>query len=419
MRDFIKAYPRHTVFIDSAIILGAFKDYLAGDFFDEDRIREFEGAFAKRIGVGEAVAVSSGRKAFFLILKAFNFPRGSEIILSDYNFPPIVSVIVANGLRPVFIDVDPTTFNLDTAKIERRISANTRAILVTHAFGNPCDMDAILKLASKFGLKVIEDCAQAFGSRWKGSSVGSLSDAAFFSLSIGKNIVTFGGGMAVTSDVSIVKIIRSYRDSLKKRNTRHILKEIISTAGSYYFTRRPFFNLSIYPLLRFPGYFFWNIIENNSIESCNKALDFNDSNTYLSLQAKAGLSQLSRGRDYEARKTMISSQLDKNLSNIESLIPQKALVGSSNIRLYHALRLKGASRPTALKLRKRLLSRGVDTQSPDMHACSTISQFSEHRADCPISAELANTVFEIPSDVTLKEKDLNQIVAAIKECVCE
>ena len=119
--------------------------------------------------------------AFYYILRALNLPAGSEIIFPALTFWVVPEIARHAGLRPVFVDVDPTTFNLDPCRIEASITAQTRAIVPTHLYGQPCEMSEILRIAEKHNLTVIEDCAQAVGARYRGTLVGTFGHAAFFS----------------------------------------------------------------------------------------------------------------------------------------------------------------------------------------------------------------------------------------------
>jgi dTDP-4-amino-4,6-dideoxygalactose transaminase len=161
-------------------------------------VAEFEEAFAARLGGGAAVTTSRGRMAFFHILQALDLPRGAEVVFPALTFWVVPEMARAAGLRPVFADVDPVTFNLDPVSLERALTPATRAVVPTHLYGLPCDMDAILAIARRRGLAVIEDCAHAVGATYRGQPVGTLGDAALFSFQVLKPVNTCGGGIAFT-----------------------------------------------------------------------------------------------------------------------------------------------------------------------------------------------------------------------------
>src|SRR5258705_1301186 len=163
-------------------------------------IEAFERAFETRLGSGTAIATSYGRMAFLHILRALDLAAGSEIIVPALTFWVIPELARRAGLRPVFADVDPSTFTLDQMAFERAITPRTRAVVPTHLYGLPCDMEAILRIARRHRLMVIEDCAHALGATMEGQPVRTLGDAGLFSLQLLKPINTYRGCMFRTND---------------------------------------------------------------------------------------------------------------------------------------------------------------------------------------------------------------------------
>ena len=155
---------------DEKIVLAAFR---RGEAVSGPAIEEFEKKFAKFHRMEYATATSFGRMAFHYILRALNLPAGSEIIFPALTFWVVPEIARRNGLRPVFVDVDPSPFNLDPAKVEAALTERTRAIVPTHLYGLPCAMSEVLKIAEKYDLVVIEDCAQAVGARYRGRPSGA------------------------------------------------------------------------------------------------------------------------------------------------------------------------------------------------------------------------------------------------------
>ncbi len=175
--------------------------------------REFEAEFAKISGCQHAVAVANGTLALELALHAIGIERGDEVIIPPRTFIATASSVVARGATPIFADVDLHTQNITAASIAEQITSRTKAIIVVHLAGWPCDMDPIMELAKHHGLAVIEDCAQAHGARYKGRPVGSLGDVAAFSFCQDKIMTTAGeGGMLVTNSESLWRRAWSYKD---------------------------------------------------------------------------------------------------------------------------------------------------------------------------------------------------------------
>lgn len=168
-------------------------------------VKRLERRFAEILGVRHAWACASGTAAVHTAVAALDPEPGDEIITSPITDMGALAPILYQGAIPVFADVDPHTLNVTAATIEPRLSPRTRAIMVTHLFGNPCDMDAILALAQARDIAVIEDCAQAFGARYDGRPVGTLGAVASFSLQQGKHVTTGEGGLVATNDDALAR----------------------------------------------------------------------------------------------------------------------------------------------------------------------------------------------------------------------
>ncbi len=164
-------------------------------------------------GVRNAVGVANGTDALLLALRALGVGPGDEVITTPFTFIATAEVVGLLGAVPVFVDVDPKTFNLDPALIEPAVTEKTKAIIPVHLFGQPCDMDPILAVAKRHGLKVIEDCAQSFGARYKGRIAGTLGDAGCFSFFPSKNLACYGdGGMVIARDAETDGTLRMLRN---------------------------------------------------------------------------------------------------------------------------------------------------------------------------------------------------------------
>lgn len=172
------------------------------------RVRAFEQRVADYAGAAHGVAVFSCTHAMLLALRALDIGEGDEVITTPYTFPSTSHAICHHRAKPVFVDVEPDTFNIDPRRIEARITPRTRAILPVHFAGHPCDMDAIGDIARRHGLSVVEDAAHAIGSKYKGRPIGSISDVTCFSFYATKNLSTAEGGMAVLNDEARARRMR-------------------------------------------------------------------------------------------------------------------------------------------------------------------------------------------------------------------
>ena len=184
----------------------------SGDFILGAELSRFEAEMAAYCGARYAVGVGSGTEALHLALKACGVGPGDEVITTAFTFIATADAVLQCGATPVFADIEPSTCNLDWRRVEVLINERTRAILPVHLYGHPVDMDPLLDIAKSYRLKVVEDCAQALGARYKGVPVGSQGDVGCFSFFPSKNLGAYGdGGMVVTSDEEMAKQVNLLR----------------------------------------------------------------------------------------------------------------------------------------------------------------------------------------------------------------
>ena len=178
-----------------------------------ENVKKFEDDIKSYLGVSEAIGVASGTDALHLALKALDITHGDEVITTPFTFFATVEAILYVGAKPVFVDIDENTYNIDPDKIEEKITPRTKAIIPVHISGCPADMIKINEIAQKYGLKIIEDAAQAFGAKIGDKKIGTFGDIACFSFYPSKNLGCFGdGGMVVTNNPEIADKIRILRN---------------------------------------------------------------------------------------------------------------------------------------------------------------------------------------------------------------
>ncbi len=192
-----------------------------------DKLQRFENEFNKQIQTKYALAMNSGTSALHVAVKALGLRAGDEVITSPYSFIASSNCLVYEGVKPVFVDIDPLTLNMDVTKIERTITANTKAILAVHVFGQPCDMDVIMHIADKYNLYVIEDACEAIGATWRGKAVGTLGDVGVFAFYPNKQITTGEGGVLITNDHSIFLKANSLRNQGRSVNNEWLQHDMI------------------------------------------------------------------------------------------------------------------------------------------------------------------------------------------------
>lgn len=192
----------------------AFKRVLnSGWYILGPEVEEFENEFASYTSSKFCVGVANGLEALELSLRAFDFPAGSEVIVPSNTYIATILSIMNANLTPILVEPDIKTYNIDPNKIEEKISDKTVAIMVVHLYGKCCEMDKILAIAKKHHLKVIEDCAQAHGAKYKGQMAGSFGDTGAFSFYPTKNLGSLGDGGAITaSDPNLAKVLKKLRN---------------------------------------------------------------------------------------------------------------------------------------------------------------------------------------------------------------
>jgi len=185
----------------------------SGRFILGKNVESLEREIAEYLNVSWAVGLASGTDALYLSLRALDIGQGDEVITTPFTFIATAEAITYVGAKPVFVDIDPHTLNMDASKIEEKITPKTKAIIAVHLFGLPVDMDELMEISRRYNLYVIEDCAQAFGAKYKGSFVGSIGDCGCFSFYPSKNLGAYGdGGMMTTNSPEIHERVRLLRN---------------------------------------------------------------------------------------------------------------------------------------------------------------------------------------------------------------
>ena len=207
--------------VDAAVlkVLGS-AQYVLGE-----EVAAFESEFARYCGTAHAIAVNTGTSALHLAFIAAGVGPGDEVITTPFTFVATVAAIRYAGAMPVFVDIQPESFTLDPARLERAITPRTKAIVPVHLYGQMADMDPILEIAHRHGLAVVEDACQAHGAEYNGQRAGSMGVSGCFSFYPGKNLGAYGeGGMVVTNNDEQAKTMRMLRDWGQDRRYHHVLQ---------------------------------------------------------------------------------------------------------------------------------------------------------------------------------------------------
>lgn len=193
-----------------------------GWFILGQNVKNFETGFAEYCGAKYCVGVASGLDALLLSLKVFDFKNQSEVIVPSNTYIATILSILHAGLKPVLVEPDISTYNIDPLKIEEKISPQTCAVMIVHLYGKSCDMDPITELCKKYSLKLIEDCAQSHGAKYKNKMTGTFGELGAFSFYPTKNLGALGDGGAVITDDPVlaekIKVLRNYGSKIKYYN---------------------------------------------------------------------------------------------------------------------------------------------------------------------------------------------------------
>ena len=376
-------------------------------------ITKFEKELAEYIGVKHVILVSSGRLALNMILNYFKINDKAEIILPAYTCPAVPSVVVSSGAVPVFIDADPGTFNINPDLIESYFTKNTKAIIATHIEGQPCNLERIVSLASKYDLKIIEDCAQALGARYNGRRVGSIGDVAYFSFGAGKQLNTIGGGAIATNDDSMMKYLRNEVGSHRLSSQVRIIRKFIFIFLAQLFTKPILFDFFIFPLICISNLFKKDII-NLFFEDRQFPVDlFNeDCEKYTNFQAVLGLAQLKSLEKDNKKRIQNAEVLNKYLN--PAIRRQSKICNVESVYLYYGVRLNNRS-----KFKDKLLRYGIDTQESWNVCCPSLELFKDYYTHSPVAKRLENEVLYIPNHPGLDEKDLERTYRTINKLISQ
>jgi len=393
---------------DEQEVIAAFR---RGEAVNGPAIAEYEQRFAEYQEVKQATAASYGRMAFYYILRALDFPLGSEIIFPALTFWVIPEIARRAGLTPVFVDVDPLTFNIDPEKIEERITERTRAIVPTHLYGQPCDMDAIMPIAEKHNLIVIEDCAQAAGARYRGRLVGTFGTASLFSFQMLKGINTYGGGMAITNDASLADRIRDLAASEPPQSTAELLKRFGSGFAARALVSPKGFTFWGFPMQAVASWFGHHDLSRFVWEKIRPLEPFPPSynRRYSNAQAILGLRALAKLDDFNARSRAHAVALTRGLHDCRSVLTPKVIAGAEHVYYQYCVYISDPERAS-----RRAIRRGVDFETTHVDVCSSMPLFKEFAALCPGAEETARAL-QLPAYSRLRDSDVERVLKVVRE----
>lgn len=332
------------------------------------KYQEFEQNIAKFVGCKYACAVSNGTAALHLGVKALGLREGDEVITSPFSFIASSNVLLYERVKPIFVDIEETTFNIDPSLIEKAITKKTKAILPIHIFGQSAEMDEVMKIAKKYNLQILEDSCESLGATYKGKMVGTTGDIGTYAFYPNKQITTGEGGMIVTNSEEIYELCDSMRNQGRGKDGDWLIHERL-------------------------GY--------------NYRID--------EMSASLGVTQLKKVDRLIKGKAKIAEWYNKTLRDVAQVqIPQ---VGPDRTHSWfvYVVRIKNGKRN---KVMNELAKTGIQTKPylPVIHLQPFMKElFNFSRGDFPIAEEVADETLALPLYIGLTVKDIEYISDTIKK----
>jgi dTDP-4-amino-4,6-dideoxygalactose transaminase len=383
-----------------------------GQMVEGPAIAAFESALEARMGGGRAVTTSYGRMAFYYILKSLDLPPGSEIVFPALTFWVVPAMARAAGLTPVFADVDPITFNIHPDALARVITPATRAVVPTHVYGLPCDMDEVLAIARRHHLAVIEDCAHAMGATYHGQPVGTLGDAALLSFQVLKPLNTFGGGAAYTRHEGLGRRIAEIARAQPTPPLARVRKRIRTARLERALMRPDVFSTTVFPILwaasfvrARPDVTLW--------EKVRPLWPFPPgyAERYSNVQAAVGLSALDHLDEWTARTRAHARFLSLTLSHLEGVaVPVDPV---DRVHVYYQYCVYPSDREGVVR---RCLRAGLDVEYHHMDVCPDLSLFAGAPGEAA-GARRTRDALQVPVHAGLRPLDLERVARRFSRAV--
>jgi dTDP-4-amino-4,6-dideoxygalactose transaminase len=412
MRAAISRYGAR-VFPETEDIIAACK--ARGEFIQGPQIAEFEAAFARRHGVDPSSAITAayGRMAFYYILQALDLPPGSEIIFPALTFWVVPELARVAGLSVVFADVDPRTFNMDPTSAERLITDKTRAIVPTHLYGLPCDIDPILDLAARHNLIVLEDCAHSLGALYKGRPVGTFGTGALFSFQTLKPLNCYGGGLALVSDSTVAARVRTIVEALPWPSEKRVRDRIFMGRVQRNFIKPWVFSISLFPVLWIsalidanPDVFLWEKIRSL------RPLPEPYTERFPNVQAAIGLEALKRLDGWTAQSRANADYVTRALNSIPGIQPP--FVPPDRTHVYYQYCVYGPGGRKRDELVVRCVRRGIDIETLHVDVPPDMDLFGTVRAEAD-GARRAAQAMQVPVYAGLTREQIERVASTVRD----
>ena len=383
-----------------------------GELIEGPHIARFEQAFAARLGDVRAVSTSYGRMAFYYILEALDFPCGAEVIFPALTFWVMPEIARQVGLTPVFADVDPLTFNVTAEAIERVITPRTVAVVPTHLWGLPCDMEDVVSVAARHRLAVIEDCAHALGACYRGRPVGTFGDAAIFSFQTFKPLNGYGGGMAVTRDTALAERVAGLTEGEPVPSRNRVKQRLWHGRVLRLATRPDVFTWTLFPMLYAGTRLHWSIDMYfwETIRPLNP-LPEDYRERFSNVQAAIALEGLGRLDDWTSVRQRHAGEMGRLLAGVDGL--RVPFVPSDRTHVFYQYCVYVPSRDAVVDY---CLRRGVDLETMHVDLCAELPLFGRRQSVAP-GARGTTATIQVPIYESLTDGQLQHVAAVLRDAV--
>jgi dTDP-4-amino-4,6-dideoxygalactose transaminase len=382
------------------------------ELIEGPHIAAFESAFGSRLGGVRAISTSYGRIAFYYILKALDLPPGGEIVMPALTFWVMPEMARQAGLTPVFADVDPVTFNITADAIERAMTARTVAVVPTHLWGLPCDMDEIMAVAARHGIAVIEDCAHALGAFYRDRPVGTVGDAAIFSFQTLKPLNAYGGGMAVVRDPAVAARVADLAAADPAPSRKRVKDRLWHGRVLRLATRPDVFTWTLFPLLYAGTRLHWSI--DMYFWEAIRPLDLfpEDYRERISnVQAAIALEGLGRLDEWNAVRQQHANRMSRTLADVAGV--RVPVVPRDRTHVFYQYCAYVPSRDLVVDA---CLRRGVDLETLHVDLCEELPLFGVARPAAAGARQTTGTI-QVPIYESLTDAQLDRVAAVMRDAV--
>ena len=392
--------------------------HLIGAGEGPELVGEFEATFAQTIGAKHGVMVPSARYGLYLLLQGLGLKEGDEVVIPGLTYFAIPAMVELLGAKPVFADIGLHTHVLDPAAFEAAITPSTRAVIPTHLFGTPCDMDAINAIAAKHDIAVIEDCAQSTGARYKGRKVGAIGDHAYYTFGLTKNITTLSGAMVTTNDDAVAAHIRATIEQSGMSPAKKSIKEAVTGVAMFLATHPWVYWATVHPAIVMGNALGKDPIHERFGEAertySEVPQSYREQARARAVQAAVGMKQLERMDALNGARVRNGQALDAGLAHVPGLGVPAYPEGSEPIYMSFVVHHENRD-----GLMTALRARGVDTTTGYMNDLSDHELFKAHRRPCPNAAKAMAELLHIPVHPNLRKSDVDHLIESVRAATLE